>query len=377
MKVVITGASGLLGWHTAARLHAENCAARFRGQAPRYDLQLVDRARFSDAGALADAVVGADAVIHFAGVNRGTDEEVSQGNLQIARALVKALDASRTRPHIVYANSIQSRFDNAYGRSKREAALLLAEAGQLTDLMLPHIFGECARPDYNNVTATLIDRLWNGERPVIHEGAAVSLLHAGTAANIAIAAASRRTVGQLAPAGTQMDVMALWCKLQSFHVDYAANIFPALDDPFDTALFNCYRTAGFPDHYPRAMSLRNDARGRLFESSKARSGSQTFVSTTAPGQVRGDHFHLGLVERFLVVAGEATIRVRRVLTDQVVEFRVSGHNPVAIDMPPLHTHHLVNDSKGEVITFFYASRLFDPNNPDTYADPVLNREDNH
>lgn len=375
MKIVVTGAAGLIGWHAAARLHAANCAARFAGEPQPYDLVTLDRARFNDPETLQDALEGADAVLHFAGVNRGSDEEVASGNPALARALVAGCEAANVRPHIVYANSTHSRGDSLYGRSKREAAEILSAFAPTTNLILPHIFGECARPDYNNVTATLIDRLWKGEEPTINEGARVELLHAGEAADLAIEAAEQRREGDLAPAGRAIAVSDLWAALEAFHRDYEAGVFPNLDDPFALALFNSYRTGGFPAHYPRAATPRNDARGMLVETSKARGGGQSFVSTTLPGQARGDHFHLSLVERFMVVSGKATIRVRRVLSDEVIEFHVSGDAPAAIDMPPLHTHHIVNEGSEPVVTMFWAHRLFDPSDPDTYADPVLGQEE--
>lgn len=372
MKIVVTGAKGLLGWHTAARLHAVNCTARFRGEPEPYQLVTVDRPGFEDATQLAAAVKGADAILHFAGVNRGSDSDVAEANPAISRALVSSCQATGSLPHIVYANSTHSGGNSIYGTSKREAGEILAGlSGRYTDLVLPHVFGECARPDYNNVTATLIDRLWKGESPTIGEDAKVSLLHAGEAADLAIGAVSDGHTGELAPEGRPLTVSDLWTQLESYHRDYRADIFPHLVDPFDVALFNSYRTGGFPARYPKPMSVRADARGALFETSKARAGSQSFISTTVPGQSRGDHFHLSLVERFLVVSGRATIRVRRVLTDEVFSFEVSGAEPVAVDMPPLHTHHIVNDGDVEVITYFWANRLFDPADPDTYADPVL------
>jgi UDP-2-acetamido-2,6-beta-L-arabino-hexul-4-ose reductase len=170
-----------------------------------------------------------------------------------------------------------------------------------------------------------------------------------------------------------MRVVDLYERLKAFHESYLIDVFPDLTDPFDLALFNSYRTAGFPAYYPKAMKPHRDARGTLFETSRARSASQTFISTTVPGQTRGDHFHTDLVERFLVVSGRATIRIRRVLTDEVHSFEVDGNEPVAVDMPPLHTHHIENTSDQDVITYFWSHRLFDPSNPDTFADPVFGK----
>lgn len=371
-KIVVTGAGGLLGWHSAARLHAVNCAARYRGDAEPYALALLTHESFVNEEMRDAAIASADAVLHFAGVNRGEPSDVQMGNPTIAKALADSVRRTGANPHIVYANSTHAALDTPYGRSKKKAGDILADVGTgFSDMILPHIFGECARPHYNNVTATLIDQIWGGEDPTINPDGKVCLLHAGEAANLAIGAALNGTSGTIAPDGRAMSIIELYERLLAYHQSYRANIFPDLGDPFVLSLFNTYRTGGYPLHYPMRMQQNIDARGTLFESAKSMAGSQTFLSTTIPGKTRGDHFHIDLVERFLVVSGRATIRIRKVLTGQVHSFEVSGEEPVAIDMPPLHTHHIVNDSDRDVVTFFWSHRLFDPANPDTYADPVL------
>ena len=371
MKIAVTGARGLIGWHAAGRIHAQICAASFRGEQPPHELVQIDHALFADPGRLSSALEGADAILHFAGINRGDEAAVERGNPDIAQALVHGCEMAGVVPHIVYANSIHAVNDTPYGRSKRMGGEILAAFAPLyTDLVLPHVFGECARPNYNNVTATLIDKLWRGETPSINPDGSVQLVHAGAAAQMAIDAVLEGRTGQVAAQGRQISVGNLYAKLQHFHALYSANVFPDLTDPFDLALFNAYRTGGYPAHCPRPLKVNSDGRGILFESAKGGNAAQCFLSTTLPGQKRGDHFHLDLVERFLVVKGDALIRIRRVLTNEVHEFAVSGDRPVAIDMPPLHTHNIENRGEGEVITFFWSHRLFDPANPDTYADPV-------
>ena len=146
MKIVVTGAGGLIGWHAHARLHAGNCAARFRGQAVPYAMVALNHAGFADDAVLQAAVQGADGVLHFAGVNRAPDDEVEAANPAIAARLVAACQAVGAMPHIVYANSTHAVSDTPYGRSKRIAAERLAVFAQrYTDLILPHIFGEGAR----------------------------------------------------------------------------------------------------------------------------------------------------------------------------------------------------------------------------------------
>lgn len=371
-RIVVTGAKGLIGWHAHARLHAENCAAVFKGDPAPYDIVALGHADFEDEVELQAAVIGADAVLHFAGINRAADDVVEAGNQAIARRLVEACEAANARPHIVYANSTHAESDTPYGRGKRGAAeIFAASASQYCNLILPHIFGEGAKPNYNNVTATLIEKILNGETPSINADGRVQLLHAGAAAQAAIDAAINATVGDVSPVAKPISVPDLLGKLQEFHALYTSNIYPDLSDEFDLELFNSYRAATYPDSWPRPLRLNTDARGTLFEAVKGGGGGQTFMSTTEPGVTRGDHFHLNKVERFLVVQGEAVIRVRKVLTNEVWEYSVSGDAPAPVDMPTLHTHSIENVGSGPLLTLFWTHDLFDPQKPDTYADKVL------
>ena len=374
MKLVVTGAAGLIGWHASARLHAYNCAARFKGEPEPFALARLDRAGFADSARLRDAVAGADGVLHFAGVNRAPDEEVERANPAIAEALLAACRETGAAPHIVYANSTHAAGDTPYGRGKRRAGEILSGgAGRYTNLVLPHIFGECARPYYNNVTATFIDQVISGETPQVNPDGKVHLLHAGAAAQAAIDAVTSGTTGDLAPEARTVAVPQLLAQLQGFHTARQRNIYPDLSDPFDLALYNSYRTALYPDGFPRKLTLNADRRGVLFEAVKGGGGGQTFLSWTEPGVTRGDHFHLSKVERFLVLEGEAVIRIRRVLGKEVWEYRVDGRVPAAVDMPTLHTHSIENVGARPLLTLFWTHDIFEPSAPDTYADPVLGK----
>ena len=372
MKIVITGAGGLIGWHAAVRVHAANCAACFKGADTPYDLVPLDHAGFDDDAVLHAAITGADAVLHFAGVNRAPDGEVEAANPAIARRLAEACSITGSRPHVVYANSAHASSNTPYGRSKRIAGEILAGiGGRYSDLVLPHIFGEGARPRYNNVTATFIEAVIAGETPEINPEGRVSLLHAGAAAQVALDAITECQTGTIRPVSRDLAVTELFELLRRFHADYQANIYPDLRDHFTVALFNSYRAALYPDGFPRPLKLNTDARGSLFEAVKGGGGGQTFLSTTMPRVTRGDHFHLKKVERFLIVQGEAVIRIRKVLSDEVWEYRVSGAAPAPIDMPTMHTHSIENVGDSELLTLFWTHDLFDPVNPDTFADKVL------
>lgn len=371
-RIVITGAQGLIGWHACVLLHAHNCAAKYNGGELLYDIVRVDHTKFNDDHALTNAVENADAILHFAGVNRGTDQDIAVENPKIASRLIEFCTRVGANPHIVYANSVHSSKDTIYGNSKRKAGEVLDNfTSRYTDLILPHVFGECARPFYNSVTATFIQQIVAGKEVSVDPEGHVQLLYAGDAVRFAMTAVSSNAVGQIQPPFYPISVSGLFEKLRGFHEDYQANVFPDLSDAFDLALFNTYRAATYPDQWPRRLQINADKRGKLFEAFKGGGGGQTFVSTTKCGVTRGNHFHLGKVERFLVIRGDAIIRIRKVLSDQIWEYRVSGVEPTPVDIPTLHTHSIENIGDDELVTLFWTHDLFDPMNPDTFADEVL------
>ncbi len=372
MRIVVTGAAGLLGHHVSVRLHARNRAAVYRGAPEPFDLVRLGHRDFADAQALDAALTGAGAVIHCAGVNRGEPEQVEAANPAIARQLHDACQRVGARPHVVYANTIHAESDTPYGRGKVRARDILGGiGGGFSDLVLPHLFGEGARPNYNSVVATLIAALHAGETPDINPAGRLRLLHAGDAADLAINAATAAEDRTISPTGRPMTVPELWDHLAGFHQSDRAGVFPDLSDPFDAALFQSCRHPGYPQDWPRVLPLYSDNRGTLFEAAKGGGGGQSFVSTTAPGIIRGEHFHLSRVERFLVLQGEATIRLRPVFGTDIIAYRVSGRKPAAVDMPSLYTHSIENTGDGDLLTLFWSHDIFDPAAPDTYAERVL------
>ena len=116
--------------------------------------------------------------------------------------------------------------------------------------------------------------------------------------------------------------------------------------------------------------MHEDDRGSLFESVKSLNPGQTFISTTKPGVTRGNHYHRRKVERFLVIKGQAEIRIRKLFSDDMVAFTVSGNKPEYIDIPTLHTHNITNTENDELITMFWAHEIYDKHNPDTYSEEV-------
>lgn len=365
MRIGITGSNGLIGWHLRSYLHGRT----------EIETVLADRAAFASDEALEEFVSRCDAIVHLAGMNRGDDGEIEMTNVDLVARLIRALERSNSAAHVVFASSAHIDRDTAYARSKRKGAELLEawaarSGGRVTILVLPHVFGESGKPFYNSVVSTFCHQLAKGDEPEIKIDGDLELLHAQRVAEIAVDAILRGQTGRLVPAGEKMKVSALLVKLRGLAESYRGMVVPDLRRPIDLDLFNTYRSYLFPRHYPVSLQLRTDPRGALFEAVKTHNGGQSFISTTKPGITRGNHYHRRKVERFLVIQGKALIRLRRLFSDDVVEYAVDGAVPQYIDMPTLHTHSITNAGAGEVVTLFWSHEIFDPAAPDTYAEKV-------
>jgi len=375
MRVIITGADGLLGTHMRALLTAKNAAAVYAEKKEPFEILLANREFFADDDRLATSLQDIDAVFHFAGVNRGNDDDVAYGNQAIATRLVDFLELAKATPHVVYANTIHCRNDSAYGVGKNAAGQILGSwaksvSAEFTNLILPHLFGEGGKPFYNSVTATLCYQISREEKVELNPDGKVELLHAGDVAGLALSMVTNGSIAECEPPGIEFGVVELHDKLSSMATDYRNGLFPDLDETIDVQLFNVLRSYFFPAYYAQELPLNVDQRGVLFEAVKGGRG-QSFLSWTKPGVTRGDHFHLGKVERFLVVSGQACIRVRHIFGSEIYEFNINGDKPAFVDMPTLHTHSIENTGSEPLLTLFWANEIFDPEFPDTYATKVL------
>jgi len=362
VRVLLTGAAGFLGWHTRVRLAAQG----------HHDVVVATREEWSRLPELAADV---EAVIHVAGVNRGPDADVEGGNVALAEDLVDALGANPHLRHLVFADSVLGGTDTPYGRGKARAAEVLAafadRAGVTsTDVRLPNLFGEHGRPDYNSFVATFVAAVLAGRTPTVVDRP-IELLHVQGAAQALVACLDGTVGGVRTPTGTTTSVATVLARLQAAASLYEHGDIPPLLDDLDVDLFNTLRAALVPHHYPIPLTRRTDQRGALVETVRSHGGTgQTFVSTTRPGVTRGEHYHLRKVERFVVLSGRASIRLRRMFSDEVVGFEVEGDQPCVVDMPTGWVHSITNTGGSDLTTLFWTNELFDPDAPDTYPEQV-------
>lgn len=352
-----------MGWHVRTALQEQGIATDAIPVGSAFDL----------AQATA-AMNGSARAIHIAGVNRASDEDVKGGNVSFAEQFASALRAADTPPPVVvYANSTQATNASVYGDAKARASEIVAGAAsdvgaEFIDVLLPNLFGEHGRPFYNAVTPTFCHLIAAGESPTVENDKELTLLHAQNAADILTGAAPLSSLTLLQRNET---VSGLLARLEGYAALYRRGEIPDVADDFDRDLFNTYRSYTFPHHSPIRLTRHADARGSFFEILRAHGGpGQSSFSTTMPGVTRGDHFHRRKIERFTVLQGTGRISLRRLFTDQVVSFDVSGDEPGAVDMPTMWAHNITNVGEGVLYTSFWTNDIFNPENPDTIAEVV-------
>jgi UDP-2-acetamido-2,6-beta-L-arabino-hexul-4-ose reductase len=370
MRIRITGADGFLGWHLRCLLYGDT-----------HDTVIpCDQVSFADDQALDDLVMTSDVIVHFAGINRGTEGEVLNGNIAITDRLIAALRHSGRAPHVLFASSIQIERDNPYGQAKRACAQHLQAwadgcGARFTTVVLPNVFGEFGRPFYNSVVATFCHQLVHGEEPRIVADAPLELIHAQDVAAKFVALAHEGTAGVARVKGHEpLLVSEVLARLRTLNAAYAARTFPDCSDPFDLQLFNTLRSFRFPDQAQGTFDVHTDPRGSLWEVARAQGAGQTFVSWTLPGITRGNHYHRHKRERFAVLSGSGRIRLRRLFTPEISTYDLTGEVPSYVDMPTFCTHSIENIGSTPLLTLFWSGELFDTRNPDTWSEPVLAQE---
>lgn len=370
IRVGITGQAGFVGTHLYNTL----------GLSPDlYDRIPFEDSFFEDSEALRDFVKQCDAIVHLAAMNRHPNPQVIYDtNLRLNRDLIDAMEAEGVRPHVLFSSSTQESLDNPYGRSKAEGRRLLEEwaarsGGAFTGLVVPNVYGEFSKPNYNTFVATFADQLIRGERPVVQVDANIKLIHVGSLC--------RFIISQLGESGVRRvdvpwdferkvsDILALFESYKALY--YEQGIIPALRDVNDVNLFNTFRSYIDPaSHFPVKLALHTDARGTFVETIRLGTGGQVSFSTTVPGITRGNHFHTRKIERFTVIRGKARIQLRRIGTEEVTDLYLDGAQPAYVDMPVWHTHNITNVGDEELYTQFWINEWYDPNDGDTYFETV-------
>ena len=370
-RIGITGQAGFMGTHLFNHLNLRK---------KEYTLVPFKDEFFDDEILLKQFVESCDVIVHLAAMNRHKNPQVIyETNLDLVNKLILALESSHGKPHLLFASSTQEEQDNPYGRSKREGRELLANWALkhhaiFTGLVIPNVFGPFGNPYYNSVISTFCYQLTHNESPRIDIDGQLKLIYVGELVQVFLNSIKeeRNDKEFKVPHTNEIKVSAILKLLESFKTEYMdKGIFPFLSSRFETNLFNTFRC--FMDierHFPVNLKLNTDDRGSFVETVKSGTSGQTSFSVTKPHITRGNHFHTRKIERFAVIKGEATIELRRIGSDHIMTFVLSGNEPAYVDMPVWYTHNITNTGNDELYTIFWISEFFDPADPDTFFEPV-------
>lgn len=328
-------------------------------------------------GILEEAISKANIVFHLAGVNRPENiEEYEVGNVGFTRKLIELIDRANKKPVIVFSSSIQAELDNPYGSSKKKAEEVLIDWGNKSNAViliyrLPNVFGKWCRPNYNSAVATFCYNIARDlDIKITDPERKLRLVYIDDVIEEFIRQMNvNHSVGghylEVKPV-FEIKISELVALIKEFRESRATLRLPDFSDPFIKRLYATYISYLPENEFAYEVAVRSDKRGELAELAKSLPFGQVFISRTRPGEIRGNHYHDSKAEKFIVIEGEALLKFRHILKDEIIEYRVSGREFRIIDIPPGYTHSIENVGNSDLIVLFWANEVFDPERPDTY-----------
>ena len=399
MNILITGAEGFVGKNLAAALK------NIKDNKDRTHPEItVDNIYLYDVGSsyeeLDEACKNADFVFNLAGVNRPKDtDDFIKGNYGFASTLLDTLKKHGNTCPVMLSSSIQATLEgrfagSEYGISKKKGEELLFDYQRETGAKVlvyrfPNIFGKWCRPNYNSAVATFCNNIANGLPITVNDPSVeLELLYIDDLVDEMLCALCGREhrcefdgVNTVLREGGRYCAAAVTHKvtlgeivelIKTFSSQPETLVMPEIPDgSFAKKLYSTYLSylpkekAAFP------LKMNVDDRGSFTELLKTEKCGQFSVNISKPGITKGQHWHNTKWEFFIVVSGHGLIQQRKIGSDEVMNFEVSGDKIEAVHMLPGYTHNIINLSdKDDLVTVMWANECFDPSKPDTFFEPV-------
>ena len=344
MNILITGSGGFVGKNLTEAL--KNIRGGKDRTHPALEIGEIFECTRATSGAELEAYCkDADFVFNLAGVNRPQNtSEFYEGNRDFGEKLLSALRKAGNRCPVMLSSSIQASLagryaGSDYGKSKLAGEELFFEYAEETGARalvyrFPNLFGKWCRPNYNSAVATFCNNIAN-DLPIRVNDPSAELL-------------------------------------ESFAAQPKTLLMPEIPNgSFEKKLYSTYLSYLPESKVCFPLKMNADARGSFTELLKTAGCGQFSVNISKPGVTKGQHWHNSKWEFFIVVAGNALIRERKIGTDEVFEFRVCGEKIEAVHMLPGYTHDIINLSETEnLVTLMWANEIFDAAHPDTFFEAV-------
>ena len=399
MKILVTGAKGFVG----ENLCAELCNIK-EGKARCYGGLVIDAVYEYDIDSSLEELDAycsdCDFVFNLAGVNRPKENsEFMSGNYGFASTLLDSLKFHKNNCPVMLSSSIQAtligRYGTSdYGKSKLAGEELFFEYGEETGAKVlvyrfPNLFGKWCRPNYNSAVATFCNNIANDLAIQVNDPSVeLELLYIDDLVKEMIdALQGNEHHCEFNGVETVLNVNGRYCTvptthkvtlgeivslLESFKLQPQTLVMPDIpDNSFAKKLYSTFLSYLPKERVIFPLKMNVDDRGSFTELLKTANCGQFSVNISKPGITKGQHWHHTKWEFFIVVSGKALIQQRRIDTDEVLNFEVSGDNIEAVHMLPGYTHNIINLSDTcDLVTLMWANEAFNPNCPDTYFLPV-------
>ena len=399
MKILVTGAKGFVGQNLCAQLkNIRDGKAKCYGDVVVEDIFEYDID--STAEELDSYCKEADFVFNLAGVNRPQNtEEFMAGNFGFASTLLETLEKYGNTAPVMLSSSIQAtlagRFgDSEYGRSKRAGEELFFNYSTRTGARVlvyrfPNLFGKWCRPNYNSAVATFCNNIANDLPITVNDRSTeLELLYIDDLVDEMIGALKGEehhcefegvetilcNEGKYCavPTTHKITLGEIVDLLEAFKAQPQTLVVPEIPhNSFAKKLYSTYLSYLPKEKVSFELKMNCDARGSFTELLRSEKCGQVSVNISKPGITKGEHWHNTKWEFFIVVSGKGLIQQRRVGSDEVLNFEVSGEKIEAVHMLPGYTHNIINLSDTEdLVTVMWANEAFDPAKPDTYFEKV-------
>lgn len=398
MNILVTGAAGFVGKNLCASLKS----IRDGKDKTRPGLTIEEVYEYdidTDPALLDEYCAKAGFVFNLAGVNRPqTPEEFMKGNFGFASTLLDTLKKHDNTCPVMLSSSIQAtligRYDSEYGRSKKAGEELFFRYAEETGAKVlvyrfPNLFGKWCRPNYNSAVATFCHNLANDLPIQVNDPSVeLELLYIDDLVAEMLDALEGREhrcefdgVQAVEKPGGRYCVVPTTHRatlggivelLEAFKAQPRTLMMPEIPaGSFAKKLYSTYLSYLPPEKVSFPLKMNEDARGSFTELLKTVNCGQFSVNISKPGITKGQHWHHSKWEFFMVVSGHGLIQERKIGTDEVLSFEVSGDKIEAVHMLPGYTHNIINLSDTEnLVTVMWANEPFDPGRPDTFFEKV-------